>query len=66
MNLERVFIWNVKYNQQCIDTNERSIILRSISQYALIKFMRNAPQSLEWFRSNVMLQIERPTIEFLN
>ena len=66
MNLERVFIWNVKYNQQRIDTNERSIILRSISQYAVIKFVRHAPQSLEWFRSNVMLQIERPTIEFLD
>ena len=66
MNLECVFIWNVKYNQQRIDANERSIILKSISQYVVIKFMRNAPQSLEWFRSNVMLQIERPTIEFLN
>ena len=66
MNLERVSIWNVKYNQQRIDTNERTIILKSLSQYGVIKFVRNAPQSLEWFRSNVMLQIERPTIEFLD
>ena len=43
-----------------------------IPQNALIKFVRNAPVSLLWFRSDLsranieMLQKERPGIEFLN
>ena len=43
-----------------------------VPQNALIKFVRNAPSSLKWFRSNLsqenmdMLRFERPGIEFLN
>lgn len=43
-----------------------------VSQDALIKFVRNAPPSLQWFRSNLtpqnmdMLRTERPGIEFVN
>jgi len=43
-----------------------------IPQSALIKFIRNAPPSLCWFRSDLsndnmdMLRLERPGIEFVN
>ena len=42
-----------------------------IPQAALIKFIRNAPTTMRWFRSNLtqeniqMLQQERPKIEFV-
>ena len=42
-----------------------------IPQMALIKFIRNAPTTMRWFRSNLtqeniqMLQQERPKIEFV-
>jgi len=44
----------------------------SIPQGALIKFIRNAPSTLKWFRSDLtqeninVLQMEHPGIEFLN
>ena len=44
----------------------------AIPQKALIKFIRNAPTTLRWFRSNLttenikMLQHERPEIEFVS
>jgi hypothetical protein len=43
-----------------------------IPQNTLIKFVRNSPASLRWFRSDLtqdnmtMLRLERPEIEFLN
>ena len=45
---------------------------KAISQDTLIKFVRNAPPSLHWFRSDLttdnmaMLRIERPGIKLLN
>jgi len=44
----------------------------SVSQNALIKFVRNVPSTLKWFRSDLthdnlnMLRLERPDIELLN
>jgi len=69
--IERVSIRNAKYNEE----NHNSInntITTLITQKALIKFVRNAPPTLQWFRSNLskanidMLHKERPTIELLN
>jgi len=76
-NLERVSIRNAKYavpqdeegEEGCYDNNAT---IKRVTQKALIKFVRNAPPSLLWFRSDLspnniqMLQTERPTIEFLN
>ena len=65
--LERVSIRNAKW-YGCFRI-EGSII---IPQNALIKFVRNAPKSLRWFRSNLttenisMLRSERPEIELVN
>jgi len=62
--LERLSIKNGKYLQRGC--------LISISQNALIKFVRNAPPTLKWFRSDLtdvkrrMLEKERPDIEFVN
>jgi len=59
--LERASIRNVKYYRG-----------RSIPQNALIKFVRNAPTSMRWFRSNLTkenmltLRKERPEIQLLN
>ena len=45
---------------------------RRIPQYALIKFVLNAPPTLNWFRSDLftanikLLQLEKPGIQFLN
>ena len=64
--LERVSIRNVT----CYCGTEE-IPLIDISQNALIKFIRKAPITLRWFRSNLttqnieMLQRERPDIEFV-
>ena len=65
--LERVSIRNTKWYD--FDDTEDPII---IPQNALIKFVRNAPKSLRWFRSNLttenisMLRSERPEIELVN
>ena len=43
-----------------------------LPQNVLIKFVRNAPASLRWFRSDLseatmnMLRLERPEIQFVN
>jgi hypothetical protein len=61
--LERVSIRNAK----CF-----GVVHTSIPQNALIKFVRNAPPTLRWFRSDLtienmnMLRLERPEIELLN
>mmetsp|Transcript_40457 Transcript_40457/g.41024 ORF Transcript_40457/g.41024 Transcript_40457/m.41024 type:complete len:103 (-) Transcript_40457:183-491(-) len=53
------------------DVNRRGKI-RSIPQNALIKFVRNIPSTLKWFRSDLtqeninMLRLERPDIELVN
>ena len=45
---------------------------RNVTQKMLIKFIRKAPTSLRWFRSDLtpanmaMLRLERPEIELLN
>ena len=62
---------------KCIHNNkvlERISIrnARDITQKMLIKFIRKAPPSLRWFRSDLtsanmaMLRLERPEIELLN
>jgi hypothetical protein len=64
-SLERVSIRNAKLYKY--DSSPKII-----PQNALIKFVRNAPPSLRWFRSDLthanmdMLQLERPDIELLN
>ena len=61
--LERVSIRNPKL---CDEDD------KTISQDTLIKFVRNAPLTLRWFRSDLtldnmkMLRLERPGIELLN
>ena len=68
--LERVSIRNAKwyvYNDDGI-LDDRTVI----PQNALIKFVRNAPTSLRWFRSDLteanmtILRSERPDIELVN
>ncbi|MGK3744344.1 MAG: hypothetical protein ACI90V_011204 [Bacillariaceae sp.] len=65
--LERVSIRNAKCSDYYDGTN-----INTVPQNALIKFIRNAPSTLRWFRSDLnqenigMLQKERPGIEFLN
>jgi hypothetical protein len=62
--LERVSIRNAKWYRYPEET--------AIPQNALIKFVRNAPTSLRWFRSDLteenmtMLRSERPGIELVN
>ena len=64
-SIERLSIRNATYYSGSKRT-------RNIPQNALIKFVRKAPASLRWFRSDlteeniVMLQKERPEIELLN
>ena len=66
--LERVSIKNAKYGGH--HTEQEDVL--PIPQPALIKYIRNAPTSLRWFRSDLsdanirMLQHERPDIEFTN
>jgi hypothetical protein len=63
-SLERVSIRNVKYYYPFGKEN--------YTQNALIKFVRNAPPTLRWLRSDLtpenmtMLRIERPGIELVN
>mmetsp|Transcript_11920 Transcript_11920/g.11636 ORF Transcript_11920/g.11636 Transcript_11920/m.11636 type:complete len:387 (+) Transcript_11920:66-1226(+) len=66
--LERVSIRNAQYVEQypsVDDFVEESVIVKCVTQKALIKFVRNAPPTLQWFRSNLssenreMLQQER-------
>ena len=67
--LERVSIRNAKWCDYG-RTEDRYPI--TIPQSALIKFVRKAPKSLRWFRSNLttenmtMLRSERPEIELVN
>ena len=64
--LERVSIRNAK----CHKYNNNTF--RSVSQNMLVKFIRNAPATLKWFRSDLtqvnieMLTKERPGIQLLN
>ena len=64
--LERISIRNAWY--QSVNDNEE----KTIPQNMLMKFVRNAPPTLVWFRSNLsrentrILQSERPGIQFLN
>ena len=66
--LERVSIKNAKYGGHYTEQED----VFPIPQTALIKYIRNAPTSLRWFRSDLsdenitMLQSERPAIEFTN
>ena len=67
--LKRISIKNAKFGRFARDYIVRPV---SIPQNALIKYIRNAPASLRWFRSDLsdenitMLQKERPEIEFAN
>jgi len=64
--VERVSIRNAKCTIDYYDTT------KVVPQNALIKFIRNAPTSLRWFRSDLnqenmdILRKERPDIELLN
>jgi len=66
--LERISIRRAKFR---ITYGDRRTYTAA-PQNALIKFIRNAPRSLRWFRSDLsteniaMLQLERPGIEFSN
>ena len=54
------------------DDGENHPLHHPLPQTALVKFVRNAPTTLKWFRSDLtqdnitMLQSERPGIKFLN
>ena len=54
------------------DDGEHHPLHHPLPQTALVKFVRNAPTTLKWFRSDLtqdnitMLQSERPGIKFLN
>ena len=76
-NLVRLSIRNAKYIEEPIygnndDASDPSRIAKCLTQNALIKFVRHAPPTLQWFRSDLspdnirLLQSEFPTIEFLN
>jgi len=73
-NLIRVSIQNANFCHRHWEDNDDhgSIITSKIPQFALIKFVLNAPQTLKWFRSDLskenieMLRQERPGIELLN
>jgi hypothetical protein len=68
-SLERVSIRNMKYRVCVFRSYEDKL---EFTQKVLIKFVRNAPPSLHWFRSDLtqdnmtMLRLERPGIELLN
>ena len=63
-SIERLSIRNARFKSW--------VCVRDIPQLALIKFVRKAPPSLKWFRSNLtqtninMLRQDYPDIEFLN
>jgi hypothetical protein len=66
--IECVSIRNMKYPRGFFHDDQKLIF----TQNALIKFVRNAPTTLRWFRSDLttenmtMLRLERPGIELLN
>ena len=68
--LERVSIRNMKFRIFWGDDNDDDD--EDFTQNLLIKFVRNAPPTLHWFRSDLtpdnitMLRMERPGIELLN
>jgi hypothetical protein len=70
--LERVSIRNIQYRNVLGDDDEDEDQKLIFTQNLLIKFVRNAPLSLHWFRSDLtpdnitMLRMERPGIELLN
>ena len=75
VRFERVSIKNARYytyGSQSQDYNGAVARIVPVPQNALIKFVRNAPVSLLWFRSDLsraniqMLQKERPGIELVN
>jgi hypothetical protein len=71
--LERVSVRNMKFKDlSSDDEDDDGDPGEDFTQNSLIKFVRNAPPSLHWFRSDLtpdnitMLRMERPGIEFLN
>lgn len=67
--LKHVSIKNTKYVG---NRNDEQMNLCAIPQTALMKYVRNAPTSLQWFRSDLsyenitILQYERPDIQLTN
>ena len=65
--LERISIGNARHRHPNAADNKHTV-----PQQILMKFVRNAPSTLVWFRSDLaatnirILQSERPGIEFLN
>ena len=70
--LEKLSIRKAHWRKQTLKGLDRREHVTAIPQNALIKFVRHAPPLLRWFRSDLtkaniaMLQLERPTIQFLN
>ena len=75
--LERVSIRNMKFEDRFSYNNDDDddgdeVEDEDLTQNLLIKFVRNAPPTLQWFRSDLtpdnmtMLRMERPGIELLN
>ena len=64
--LERISLRNARYTD--LDGNNED----TVPQQILMKFVRKAPSTLVWFRSDLaaanirILQLERPRIQFLN
>ena len=76
-NHPNIFLFHKLRNQPLEGVSIRNVCLWrgdevAIPQNVLLKFVRNAPMTLKWFRSNLstanmqVLQSERPEIEFLN
>ena len=70
--LERVSIHNAKFGVQIRLVDRPKYRFVAIPQNALMKFIRNAPSTLRWFRSNLtpknikLVQQDRPDIEFVS
>ena len=71
--LERVSLRSSKFLVMTLNGSEWMVkTIVAIPQNALIKYIRNAPTTLRWFRSDLtteniqMLHHERPEIEFVS
>ncbi|OEU23278.1 hypothetical protein FRACYDRAFT_233451 [Fragilariopsis cylindrus CCMP1102] len=70
--LERVSIRNMHFLNYNVFDDDDKPTREDFTQNVLIKFVRNAPPTLHWFRSDLtpdnmtMLRMDRPGIELLN
>ena len=69
--LERISLHNTQLRVVGRTGTNRKSIYTAIPQQVLLKFIRNAPPTLRWFRSNLtkanidIVQHEHPNIEFV-